>query len=134
MALSYRSFCPCDGRQAGLWYLPAGWRDTTRLIDREALPLNELVFERVQVRVIEPKLQLEGAIRQAAALAQQGNRLIHHRDKVHRVSSLPGLGFRTYGCAHHSIHAWESMAGSPGSGEAAADPPGASDRPWVVNS
>jgi len=40
---------------------------------------------------IDSKLPLEGAIRQAAPLAQQGNRLIHHRDKVHRVSSLPGV-------------------------------------------
>jgi hypothetical protein len=62
--------------------------DTVRLIDREALALNELVFERFQMRVIELKLQLEGPIRQAAPLAQEGNRLIHHRDKVHRVSSL----------------------------------------------
>ena len=46
-----------------------------------------------QVRVIELKLQLEGAIRQAAALAQQGNRLIHHRDKVHPVPSPPGARF-----------------------------------------
>src|SRR5215831_10325155 len=28
-ALSATPFCPYDGRQAGLWYLPAGWRDTT---------------------------------------------------------------------------------------------------------
>ena len=59
-----------------------------RLIDREALAFNEFVFERFQMRVIELKLQLESAIRQAAPLAQEGNRLIHHRDKVHRVSSL----------------------------------------------
>jgi Sigma-70, region 4 len=30
MPLSSRSFCSGDSRQAGLWYLPAGWRDTTR--------------------------------------------------------------------------------------------------------
>src|SRR6266851_6755279 len=29
MTLSYRPFGPCDGRQAGLWYLPARWRYTT---------------------------------------------------------------------------------------------------------
>jgi hypothetical protein len=28
-ALSSMPFCSCDGRQASLWYLPAGWRDTT---------------------------------------------------------------------------------------------------------
>ena len=33
MALSSRPFCPYDGRQAGLWYLPARWRDTTGLPD-----------------------------------------------------------------------------------------------------
>jgi len=31
MTLSYRPFGLCDGRQAGLWYLPARWRYTTRL-------------------------------------------------------------------------------------------------------
>ena len=29
MALSPIPFCPCDGHQTGLWYLPARWRDTT---------------------------------------------------------------------------------------------------------
>ena len=51
------------------------------------MALDEFVCERLQVCVIELKLQLEGAIRQAAALAQQGNRLIHHGDKVHPMSS-----------------------------------------------
>ena len=59
------------------------------LIGREPLALDELVCECSQVLGIKLKLQLEGAIRQAAALAQQGNRLIHYRDKVHPVSSLP---------------------------------------------
>jgi hypothetical protein len=54
------------------------------------LALDEFVFEGFQVRVIELKLQLEGPIRQAPPLAQEGNRLIHDRDKVHPVSSLPG--------------------------------------------
>ena len=49
-----------------------------------------LVLERGQVRVVELKLQLEGPIGHAAPLAQQGDHLIHHRDKVHPVSSLPG--------------------------------------------
>src|SRR2546422_6248683 len=30
IALSSLHFCPCDGRQAGLWYLPARWRYTTK--------------------------------------------------------------------------------------------------------
>ena len=29
MTRSYRPFYPYDGRQAGLWYLPARWRYTT---------------------------------------------------------------------------------------------------------
>src|SRR5438132_1050661 len=29
-ALSSMPFCPCDGRQTGLLYLPARWRDTTQ--------------------------------------------------------------------------------------------------------
>jgi hypothetical protein len=63
-------------------------QDAAGLIDREALALDELVFECCQVGVIELKLQLEGTIRQATPLSQEGDRLIHHRDKVHRVSSL----------------------------------------------
>jgi hypothetical protein len=54
------------------------------------LALNELVFERLQVLKDELKLQLEGPIRQTAPLAQEDDCLIHHRDKVHAVSSLPG--------------------------------------------
>ena len=38
--------------------------------------------------LIELELELEGAIGQAAPLAQEGNHLIHDRDKVHRFSSL----------------------------------------------
>ena len=55
------------------------------LIYREPLALDQFVCECCQVRVIELKLQLEGAIRQAAPLAQQRDRLIHHRHKVHLV-------------------------------------------------
>src|SRR5262249_44418192 len=65
-------------------------QDAPGFIRREALTLDEFVFERFQVRGIELKLQLEGAIRQAAALAQQRDRLIHHRDKVHPIPSLSG--------------------------------------------
>src|SRR2546428_9690417 len=34
MALSPIPFCPCDGHQTGLWYLPARWRDTTGMSRR----------------------------------------------------------------------------------------------------
>jgi hypothetical protein len=44
-------------------------QDAAGLIGREALALNELLFERFQVRVIELKLELEGAVRQATPLA-----------------------------------------------------------------
>jgi hypothetical protein len=42
--------------------------DAPSLIHRQALALDELIFECFQVRVIELKLQLEGPIRQAAPL------------------------------------------------------------------
>src|SRR5262249_8405004 len=77
----------CFYWHCGPWYAGPD-QDATRLIDREALTLDEFVFERCQVLSIELKLQLEGPIRQAAPLAQQGDRLIHHCDKVHRASSL----------------------------------------------
>jgi hypothetical protein len=82
------------------------------------------------VRVIELKLQLEGPIRQTAALAQEGYRLIHDRDKVHPVSSLrlrrqraPSLtgalpclvfGLRAHTRVHHSISDAENAAGNTG--------------------
>ena len=65
------------------------------------LILDDLVFERYQVRVIELKLPLEGPISQAAQLAQERNRFIHHRDKVYAVSSLPGAQ-PPYSCASAS--------------------------------
>src|SRR5262249_49876180 len=92
------------------------------------LALDEFVFERGQVRVIELKLQLEGPIRQAAPLAQQRDHLIHHRDKVHPISplrlrrqrapSLTGalpcqvLGLHTYARVHHSISDRERVEAS----------------------
>ena len=58
------------------------------LIGREPLAFDEFVGHIVQRLIIELELPLEGAIRQAAPLAQEGDHLIHDRDKVHRVSSL----------------------------------------------
>ena len=78
-------------------------QDGPVLIGRESLALDKLVCERFQVRVIELKLQLESPIRQAAPLAQERDRLIHDRDKVHPLSSLPGAQ-PLYTCTiHHSI-------------------------------
>ena len=58
-------------------------QDVAPLIDRQALALDEFVLHILEGRVIELELPLEGPIGQAAPLAQQGNHLIHHRDKVH---------------------------------------------------
>jgi hypothetical protein len=52
--------------------------------------IEEFVCEIVQSIVVELKLPLEGAIGHAAPLAQESNHLIHDRDKVHPVPSLPG--------------------------------------------
>ena len=60
------------------------------LIDGQPVPLDELNPEVLQCLGIEVELPLEGAIGHAAPLAQQGDHLIHDRDKVHPVSSLPG--------------------------------------------
>jgi len=56
-------------------------------IDGEPLTLDEFIFERFQVCVVELILELEGPVCQAAPLAQEGDHLIQHRDKVHAVSS-----------------------------------------------
>jgi hypothetical protein len=50
------------------------------------LAVDELVLEVVQRRVVQLELPLEGAIGQAAPLAQQRDHLIHDRDTIHRVS------------------------------------------------
>ena len=64
---------------------------------------------------IDSKLPLEGAIRQAAPLPQQRHHLIHHRDKVHLVSSLlRWLGLHAYALAHHSIDERQCREGSGG--------------------
>jgi hypothetical protein len=47
---------------------------------------DNLLLQGFQVRLIQLKLQLEGAIGQAAPLAQQRDHLIHDRDTIHRVS------------------------------------------------
>jgi hypothetical protein len=64
-------------------------QDVAPLIDREALALDEFVLHILQGRLVELELPLEGAVRQAPPLVQQGDHLIHHRHKVHPVSSLP---------------------------------------------
>ena len=53
------------------------------------LRVEEFVLQGRQLRVIQRELELQGAIGHAAPLAQEGDHLIHDRDKVHTVSSLP---------------------------------------------
>ena len=65
--------------------------DVALLIDRHALALDEFVLHVLQGCLVELELPLQGAVGHAAPLAQEGNRLIHHRDKVHPLSSLPGV-------------------------------------------
>jgi hypothetical protein len=48
----------------------------------------QLAEEIAQGFRIQLELALQGAIGHTAPLAQQGNHLIHERDKVHLVSSL----------------------------------------------
>ena len=62
-------------------------QDALILIHRQALAVDEFFLEIRQRRIVELKLPLERAIGQAAALAQEGDHLIHNRDKVHLVSS-----------------------------------------------
>jgi hypothetical protein len=57
---------------------------------------------------IELKLPLQGAIGHTAPLAQQCQRLIHDRDKVHPVSSLLGVWLHAHGRAHHTTSDRES--------------------------
>jgi hypothetical protein len=54
------------------------------------LALDQFHLHIVQRLVIELELSLEQTVSHATALAQEGNDLIHDRDKVHPVSSLPG--------------------------------------------
>jgi hypothetical protein len=66
---------------------------------------------------IELKLPLQGAIGHTAPLAQQCQRLIHDRDKVHPVSSLLGVWLHAHGRAHHTTSDRESAERSAEVGE-----------------
>jgi hypothetical protein len=54
------------------------------------LRVEEFVLQDRQLLVVQRELELKGAIGDTASLAQEGEYLIHHCDKVHPVSSLPG--------------------------------------------
>jgi hypothetical protein len=59
------------------------------LIGRETLTVDELNLEVLDRFVIQPELPLECAIGHAAPLTQEGDHLIHDRDKVHLAPSFP---------------------------------------------
>jgi hypothetical protein len=67
-------------------------QDPPFFIDGQALAVNELVLQDLQVGVIELELELEGPVRQAASLAQQGDHLIHDRDKEQIPGNLSRKG------------------------------------------
>src|SRR2546425_558271 len=50
--------------------------DASRFIEGQALALDELVLQGFEMRLIQLELELEGPIRQAATLAQEGDGLI----------------------------------------------------------
>ena len=60
---------------------------------------------------IDSTLPLEGAIRQAAPLAQQRDRLIYHRDKVHAIYPCHVLALCAHARFHHSIGNKENVGG-----------------------
>jgi hypothetical protein len=70
----------------------------TRVVGHLRLRVEEFVFQGGELLVIQGELDLQRAIGDTAALAQQSERLIHHRNKVHPVSSLPGTR-PLYSCA-----------------------------------
>src|SRR5215510_5598726 len=59
-----------------------------RVIDYVGLRVEEFVLQSRQLRVIQRKLELQGAIGHTAPLAHEGDHLIHDRNKVHPVSPL----------------------------------------------
>ena len=61
-----------------------------RIVADLRVGIEDRVCEIVQGVVIQLKLPLEGPIGHAATLAQQDDHLVHDRDKVHPLSSLPG--------------------------------------------
>ena len=77
--------------------------DAALLIHGQALTVNQLVLQVIQRGIVELKLPLEGPIGQAAPLAQEGDHLIYHCDKVQPVSSLPDA-LSEDACASPSYH------------------------------
>src|SRR6266849_5733622 len=60
------------------------------LVTRQVLGVDEFNLEVLERLVIELEVPLERAIGHTTSLTQERDHLIHHRDKVHPISSLPG--------------------------------------------
>jgi hypothetical protein len=67
------------------------------------LGIEEFVLEGLQGIVVQAELHFERPIGHTTPLAQEGDHLIHHRDKVHPVPSLPGARPPCSWQLHHSI-------------------------------
>ena len=72
------------------WHVASPDENSPILIRSKSLAVNQLFLQLLKRIVVQSELPLEGPIGHAAPLAQQGDHLIHHRDKVHPVSSLHG--------------------------------------------
>src|SRR4029453_5433620 len=81
-----------------------GWRrrahvtgpheDAVVLIHRQALTVNQLILEGLQVLVIQMELQLERAIRQTSAPLEHGHRLVEDLLKGHRPPPSTNAAYR----------------------------------------
>jgi len=64
------------------------------MIDREAVDLDEFLFEGLQRLLIEMKLEHERAVGHTPAALQHGNRLVEDLLKGHCQPSTSPLGFQ----------------------------------------
>jgi hypothetical protein len=64
--------------------------DALVLIPGNLVRIEEFVLEGLQGVVVQAELHFEGPVGHPSPLAQQGDHLIHDRDKVHPGPSLPG--------------------------------------------
>src|SRR6516165_1326061 len=65
---------------------------TPRVIDHLGMRIEELLLEVVQRRVIELELPLQGAVGQASAPLEHGDRVVENLLKGHRLPSLCRCG------------------------------------------
>src|SRR5882724_3596104 len=91
-------------------------------IHRHALAVNELVFERLQVRLVQLELELEGSVGQASATLEHRDRLVEDLLKSHRPPSRGRCGVQKTVWEWerpfermYTAHGRQKKAGSPGS-------------------